>query len=283
MTTMSEKSWARLGAIRARDLVDARLELHHALQMPAALGIARARPQPDFGHHALTWDREHHALLGPKIEGARPYRAGLRPATLALLLLRADGALIEALPLADRTRAEGLAWLAETTRRYTGEDEAELRLPEHELPDHAVATGAPFGAPFGTRGWQRTEIARWLQDLELVLAARRDGRAASPVRVWSHHFDMDTVLDLGEGRTLALGFSPGDEGIAEPYLYVLPTPYPDEGALPRIEAPFEIVTDGWIGAVLRGSVLGMLAAGTQAAIVERFYRLGEETFAPLVK
>jgi hypothetical protein len=282
MPTMTEKDWLRLGTIRPRDLVETRLELHHAVQLPAALGIARARPEPDFGHHALVWDREHHALLGATVEGPRPYRAGLRPATLALLLVRPDGALIEALSLGSRTRDEGLAWLAETTRRYTGEDGPELRWPEHELPEHGIASGARFEPGLGARGWARNELARWFQDVEPVLAERRADRAASPVRIWSHHFDMDTVHDLGAGRTLGLGFSPGDEGIAEPYLYLLPPPYPDERALPPLEPPFEYATEGRVGIVLRGSAVASLTAEEQAKLVERFYRVGEETLVPLL-
>jgi hypothetical protein len=118
-----------------------------------------------------------------------------------------------------------------------------------------VATGAPSRRRSERAAGNAPEIARWLQDLELVLAARRDGRAASPVRVWSHHFDMDTVLDLGEGRTLALGFSPATRASRSPTSTSCRRRTRTKGALPRIEAPFEIVTDGWIGAVLRGSVL----------------------------
>jgi hypothetical protein len=72
------------------------------------------------------------------------------------------------------------------------------------------------------------------------------------------------------GRTLGLGFSPGDEGCAEPYLYALPQPAPAEP--PALEPPFEWTSDGWSGAVLRGANVVALDAARQAELVERFYR-----------
>jgi hypothetical protein len=271
------KGWLRLGTIRPTELGTVRLELHAALQIPAALGIARATPAPDFAQHALTWDPAHHALVSALVPGRRPYRAGLRLAEPTLLLLNAKDSLVEALPLAGRTFAEGLAWLGEASERYTGDAAAPLARPAHELPDHALYRGERFGAdPAHT-----LELAHWFGNLSRALGSVVAGRKASPVRVWSHHFDLDTVLDLGDERTLGLGFSPGDEGVPEPYLYALPTPYPEAKALPPLAPPFEWITDGWIGAVLHGSALATVALERQAAEVERFYRTAEEALLGL--
>jgi hypothetical protein len=269
MPTMTEKSWLRLGAIPPTDLAATRLELHWASQLPAAVGIARATPSDDFAHHALTWDAAHHALVSAPVPGRRPYRAGLRLSEQALLLLNGKNSLFDTLPLAGVTLREGLAWLERASALYTGEDAPALARPEHELPDHPVARGAPFGALDAARAG---EIARWFESLSAVLRELVRERPASPVRVWSHHFDLDSVLDLGRGRTLGLGFSPGDDSYAEPYLYVLPNPAPDERALVPLPAPMEWVTEGWVGAVLRGSALAPLSADAQAELVERFYR-----------
>jgi len=273
---MNQPGWLRLGALRATELVPARLELHWALQVPAALGIARATPAPDFAHHSVHWDPSQRALVGARVEKPRAHRAGLRFEDLALLLLSEKDALVEALPLAGRTLAEAFAWLDAASARYTGVEQAPLARPQHELADHPLAHGARFcAAP--AAGLH--ELARWFEDLAGVLGARRDGREATPVRVWSHHFDMDTVLTLGGERTLGLGFSPGDDSYAEPYLYALPTPYPDERALPELAPPMEWVTDGWIGAVLRGSHVAALAPAAQAELAARFYRAAEEALA----
>jgi len=265
-------AWLRLGTLDAHALVEARLELHWAAQLPAALGIARATPQPDFGQHALVWNAEHHALASALVAGRRPYRAALRPATPTLLLLNEKNALVDSLALSGHTLDEGLAWIAEAAERYSGEGGAPLALPEHELPAHPLQRGARLGAASPAAF---LELARWYEDFARLLEPLRAGRKASPLRVWSHHFDLDTVIDLGGERTLGLGLSPGDDSYAEPYLYVLPTPYPDEAALASLEAPAEWVTDGWIGAVLRGSHFAARTNEEQLELAQEFYRAGE--------
>lgn len=266
---MSAKNWLHLGTIAPADLVAARLELHWAAQIPAALGIARAEPTADFAQHALSWDAGHGALVSAPVSAPLAHRAGLRLAEPALLLLGGRGTVVESLPLAGRTLREGLRWLEEACQRLTGTRAAPLTLPEHELPPHALADGAHFGA---NEPAHAVELARWFANLDPLLRTLTQDRAASPVRVWSHHFDLDTVLTLGGERTLGLGFSPGDDSYAEPYLYGLPTPYPDERALMPLPPPAEWVTDGWIGAVLRGSPLAARAPAEQAELAADFYR-----------
>ena len=153
---------------------------------------------------------------------------------------------------------------------------APLAVAEHELPAHALAEGGRFG---GAEPAHAAELARWFGNLARLLHTLTAGRAASPVRVWSHHFDMDSVLALGGERTLGLGFSPGDDTFAEPCLYALPTPYPDEHALKPLPAPMEWVTDGWVGAVLRGSGVARLESDAQAELVAGFYAEAEAALA----
>ena len=227
-------------------------------------------------------------LVSALVPGSRPYRAGLRVAQRELVLLNAQGTLIEGLALGGHTLREALAWLEEVSARHTGVNAAPLALPQHEMPAHPLAEGGRFG---GAEPAHPAELARWFENLERVLRTLTAGRAASPTRVWSHHFDLDTVLDLDTGfdldtglalggeRTLGLGFSPGDDSYAEPYLYALPTPYPDAHTLKPLPAPMEWVTDGWVGAVLRGSGVVQRTGDEQAQLIESFYRLAEGALA----
>jgi hypothetical protein len=102
------------------------------------------------------------------------------------------------------------------------------------------------------------------------------------VRVWSHHFDLDTVIVLGGEATIGLGLSPGDEFYAEPYLYVLPSSWPEGKEAPGLGAPAEWRTENWTGAVLRGSEIVKLAAGAQSAVAERFFRSTAASLRPIV-
>jgi hypothetical protein len=48
------------------------------------------------------------------------------------------------------------------------------------------------------------------------------GEELSEVVLWPEHFDAGATLTLADGRHLNLGFSPGDEFCAEPYVYAGP-------------------------------------------------------------
>jgi hypothetical protein len=69
----------------------------------------------------------------------------------------------------------------------------------------------------------------WLGDLygfgtsvlEQLRAQAPAGSAPSRVQLWPEHFDLAVELgDEAAGRRAAYGVSPGDESVAEPYLYV---------------------------------------------------------------
>ena len=278
------RSWQPLGGVAPTGLVAARLELHYAAQVPAALGIARARPEPDFGHHALAWDGEERALSSALVQGSRPYRAALRLADRTLLLLEergrgGRGARLESLALDGRTLQDALAWLTRSSAHLSGAAEAPLALPAQELPAHPLVRGARFG-PVDAAG--AAELERWYSNLERTLAAVGQSGSSSPVRVWSHHFDLDTVLSLGGERTIGLGLSPGDEYYAEPYLYVLPSSVAEGAQPPMLEPPAEWRTRDWTGAVLRGSEITKLPGDAQPAAAERFYRTALAAVRPIV-
>ena len=72
-----------------------------------------------------------------------------------------------------------------------------------------------------------------------MLKAIRDGlvkrRLKAPeVRCWPHHFDMDSLIQLGGNRAVGSGFCPGDEFCDEPYFYISIYPEPYIPALPLL-------------------------------------------------
>jgi hypothetical protein len=140
-----------------------------------------------------------------------------------------------------------------------------LRLETpYVIPEHPVGSGAPFTT--GADG-ALAELARWFTVGDgLVRAVAAGWPGAAPVRVWPHHFDVGSVLPLGGGKgapTIGVGLSPGDEEIAEPYLYVTPLPRPPADSLPELPAGGRWHREGWTGAVLTGTEI--VAAGSGAA------------------
>jgi hypothetical protein len=56
------------------------------------------------------------------------------------------------------------------------------------------------------------------------LPDRLGARAAalSEAQLWPEHFDLAVDVELGDGRHVNVGFSPGDDFVDEPYVYVGP-------------------------------------------------------------
>lgn len=249
--------WKTLGVVAPGSLLDARLQLHWAAQLAAAPGTTLSEAQPDFGHLSLTWDAEAEQLVGERTATTPPVRAALVPASLSLRLLGEDDATIDELALSGRTLSEGLEWLAAAIGRATGSEPPTLRRPEHELPEHAVASGARFTLEPAE---SFAELGRWFGAAHLALTTlHSDAGRVTPIRCWPHHFDIAFLVSLDEdandetARSVNLGLSPGDGNYAEPYFYVTPWPAPDADALPPLGDDGHWHTEGWIGAIFPAS------------------------------
>jgi hypothetical protein len=263
---MRSVAWEALGNVSPRQLVEARLLLHHAAQLVAAAGRCLVAPRPDDGHTSLEWRGGARALAGQEVSGPRPWRAALRVDDLSLAVLVRDGE-ASRLALPGHTRAEAFAWLVERAGELAAAP-GRLRLEApYSIPEHPVGGGAPF-----TRGaaGSLAELARWVANGDALLRAWAETRlAASPVRLWPHHFDVGSVLPLdGRGKepsSIGVGLSLGDEGIPEPYLYATPWPRPEAEPLPDLPAGGRWHREGWTGAVLTGGEIAEAGNGTAQA------------------
>jgi hypothetical protein len=264
-----------LGAPTPAALAGARVELHFAAQLPAAVGRALVAPAPDDSHTSLEW------LAGPRLlAGVRApsgLRAALRPADLALAVLGDADAPAAELPLAGRTFAEAAAWLAAALRAPAG---TVLGLPPYDMPAHPIAGGARFG---GEDRAAAAELARWYATADATLRAlARSSPGASAVRSWPHHFDIATLLPgPAVDTTIGVGLSPGDGSYAEPYFYVTPWPYPKDPAPPELPGGGHWHREGWFGAVLTATSL--LAAPRHASAVEAFVEAAVAACAGLLR
>ncbi len=263
---MQVLDWKPLGGAPARALTETRLLLHHAVQLVAAVGRSLVPAVLDDGHTSLEWDRSSESLVGQEVPGIIRWRAALRPRDLSLAVLGDNGE-TDRLALAGRTMSEAFAWLGDRARDLgAAPGRLSLEAP-YSLPAHAVGSGALFALPDDT---SLVELAHWFADGDLLLRGVASGWVgAAPVRVWPHHFDVGSVLPVstakgGEATTLGIGLSPGDEGIAEPYLYVTPWPLPEP--LPDLPSGGRWHREGWTGAVLTGSEV--VAAGAAEAQAE---------------
>ena len=260
MTTTANIAWQRLAAADPTTLVDARLQLHHALQVIVSIGISYLPPRPDDSHTNLEWLPDFAALGTNWLESGQRLRFGLRPAELSLIALSDQGVTSE-LALDGRTVADAVEWLhaALIAAEYDG---SRLTTKKHyEIPPHAVASGAAFKRDVPEKF---AELGRSYADAHALTSYIVGARAgASPPRCWPHHFDLATLITLpelpGRGtRTIGVGLSPGDDSYAEPYFYVGPYPHPKPDQLKPLGSLGKWHTQGFVAAVLTASKLAQL-------------------------
>jgi hypothetical protein len=242
--------WLDVDPTRATRLADARLQLHHAAQLVAAVGISYLPKAADDSHTNMEWIA---GALASNAVGSRPFRIGVRAHPLSLVLMGGDTELAS-FSLHGCTIAEGASWI-ERQVAPLGLDPSRFTLAKHyTIPDHPVA----HGASFDTSDFSAFEqLHRWYGNAASLLEELVVDDAWAPVRCWPHHFDIATLLNVA-GGSIGVGLEPGDTYYGEPYWYVNRYPAPAD---PASLTAVPLGGDGrwhtreWIGAVLVGSRL----------------------------
>lgn len=230
-------------------MIDARIQLHWAVQLLARFGDAHVPARPDFSHSALTWDLERRRFQSEADPGGR--RLGFDPVTFSYQLVTSAAEHDRSFALLGATLEEAVTWLSS----LPGES-APLEIGDPDIPSHAVGDGARFDPDRA----DLESLTSWFHGAHQALGSVRKARPnASPVRCWPHHLDIAVLIPLDgpdadpeEARSVGAGMTPGDGTYSEPYWYVTPWPYPAAPALPPLPHGATWHTDGWIGAVLRG-------------------------------
>jgi hypothetical protein len=260
-------SWKTLGVVSPQELVDARLQLHHAAQVVASAGITFLPAEPDDSHPNLGWVESLDALVGHPLPGSGA-QVGLRVEDLSLLLVSARGEVEDEFALDARRLDHAYAWLAEATTLAGSEPSSKgITRATYEIPHHPVEKGEAFSSKSNEAF---AELARWFangHETLKELAARAPG--GTEVRCWPHHFDLGSLVTVatdpsgGLAKSIGLGLSPGDADYAEPYWYVSPWPYPEPDSLPSLESGGRWHTKGYTSAILTGSGLVGSSPGNQ--------------------
>lgn len=253
MTTLTkrEHEWQPLARSSAHALTDARLQLHHAAQLVAGVGISYLPRVDDDSHTNMEWIA---TALASHVVGERPIRVGIRPHPFALVVIAGDADLA-VFALHGATIADAVRWL----RGQLGDvglDPARYTLAKHyTIPPHPVADGVAFDAVDDAAFDQ---LRRWYDNADALLRQIAADRQGSPVRCWPHHFDIATLLTVSPRTTIGVGLAPGDASYDEPYWYVNVYPPPANVAsltTARLLCGGTWHTDQWLGAVLPGSRL----------------------------
>ena len=224
-------TWQTVSVADYRKLRDARLLAHYAAQWLARAARAYVPPKSHDGHTSLGWDGEFRGLTTHALSDGS--RLGLRIPDLTLCILGTN----DALPLDGRAETEVRGWLA-SKLAARGLDAGKLAAPlPYEMPHNVIALGARYSIE--ELGPELSALALWYANADGLLSDVRDGLLkrhikAPAVRCWPHHFDMDSLIQLGGNRAVGSGFCPGDEFCDEPYFYISIYPEPFIPSLPLL-------------------------------------------------
>lgn len=254
--------WFPVGKTSPDALRTTREIIHQAIQLPALAARGILPPDPTETVASLFWSPEKRTLFSQDLSSSNPHKVGLRFKDLGLLIENEAGQIINETSLVGLTYAQGFSWLKSQLEKLEyATDRLSTDLP-YAIPAYPQASGTPFSAPEASA---TDEFSAYFDNATLALEPfRTDGLGDHTTRTWPHHFDIATLisveLDLEtqkNKKTVGVGLSPGDGGIAEPYFYVNFWPRPDMSTitLPELAGHGQWNTEGWIGAVLTRSDL----------------------------
>lgn len=114
------------------------------------------------------------------------------------------------------------------------------------------------------------EALWWLDKQFREIKTKLEPGVCSPVLVYPHHFDLSLVwFPWDDQRQASLGWSTGDETVAEPYLYVTAYPEPEGFSTAALVEGAFWQQDGFSGAVLPYAALA--AADDGEGLLDAFY------------
>ena len=259
-----KNDWQQLGGVTPTALAEARINLHYAAQIVSGVGRTWAPKRDDDSHTNLGWRSDLGGLVSRSAQQQPALSAGLDFSGLQLLLLDDGNRTVAERSLADTTLDHGYRWLQRELAQRWGSETGDVAPLHYDMPDHELGRGAVFRRETPEAF---AELARWFGNASTVLERVREEHGSSPVRCWPHHFDLATLISLGDDRSIGVGLTPGDESCAEPYFYVGPWPHPTPARWPELAAG-SWHTDGFVAAVLTGSEL--VAALNQAKALDAF-------------
>ncbi len=269
-----------LGDVAPTALSQTRVELHWLTQVVGAIGDAFLDRAPDDSQSNAVWDDPQSALIGRPIGDGT--RLGIRFEGPELVVLKADGSVSSRAMARGKTLSDLLFWAGNAIGAASSVAPKKPPLNrDYDMPGHPVSEGAPFTLADDSA---LTEFARWFGNVTAWLGEARgiDARA-SEVECWPHHFDIGGVIMLEpdkpfeEARQMGFGWSPGDSSYDQPYLYITPSPAPDD--LPAL-ASGKWHSEGFTGAVLTAAEVASSAA--QNELVQTFLKTTIERTLPLI-
>jgi len=250
------RKWRRLDPVPFDEIGKACNMVHEAIQLIASTGISYVQKRQDDSHTNCEWSRSLKSFVGNVFGEKNDICLGLNIADLKLLLLKENWTIIEEFNLNCKSLGEILTWMKNNYECF-GLNFDQFTLDKHyDIPAKYVLEGGKFNIE-NKQAFQ--ELSDYYANADMVLRSyKSDLTNTTPVRCWPHHFDIATLLNIGQEKlqSIGIGFSPGDNKNPEPYYYITMWPYPD---LEKVSLPDISIgkwnIEGWIGTSLSASAI----------------------------
>jgi hypothetical protein len=252
-------AWSMLRNPEPTALAAARALAHRAVQWPTRAARANLAPAPDDSHSALVWDADRAALMTQPLK--KGVRVGLRMGILELVFVK--GGKVESFAIASGANGEPGRWLDERLAKEGLKPVSGVQLP-YETPPTLFGRPAEEAPQLAALAGWFAAGAEMLEEFRAKYAKHQPG--PGPVLCWPHHFDIAVLVELGNGRSIGVGLSPGDGYYAQPYLYVSPYPKPDAESLPPLPPGGRWHSKDFFGAVATATDLFALPDPRKALV-----------------
>lgn len=274
--------WKKLKGIDLSVLRDNRKSLHHAVQLVGAVPRNLLPHDPTDGTASLQWNTSLNSLESIPVTNpvGLQIAVGFRFKTF-FLYMSSTGTQIDWFDMKGKSANEGLYWIKEKLEK--------LLFPFEEISFNLPYKIENFNTirPLGASEQALKEYAKLYRNSHRTLAKMAPKwENAYDVRCWPHHFDLATLVPIKTDKdgeileSIGIGFSPGDEGIDEPYLYVNVWPKIEADLLSKHDLQIgQWNSEAWCGAVLtysellqasdqQTSFVGFIESATQAINIE---------------
>tara|TARA_R110002124_G_C8972548_1_gene515306 strand:+ start:4696 stop:5520 length:825 start_codon:yes stop_codon:yes gene_type:complete len=239
-----------------KEINNAQLTLHHAVQFIAASGNYLLDKKEDDSHTNMSWDSKTGTFYSGSINDRA--RVGLQVPSLSLKVSGPTGIELASFSLVGKTKQEGLTWLQQALL-LKQIDTTSLKLEMHyEIPDHPTDSGKPF-QKIESKILKELSNHRTTAD-QMCFDIFSKYANASPPRTWPHHFDHGVYVPLefdedhNATKSFSVGYAVADGIINEPYFYV--TQWKENGDVNYSDAP-KLEYGQWLPEKLKGAALSL--------------------------
>jgi len=237
-----------------QQLKEARLQLHQAAQLLAALGISYLDRKADDSHTNMAWNTSIQALQGYTFGPQKKLSLALNFPDLEYRFY--DNEHVEIFSLDGKKDADALIWLKQLLDRKGLNVTAFTNKKHYEIPETDQSRGEAYN--LFVPGAFKSMADQFDMAQNVLTSITQKNEDTSSIRCWPHHFDLAMLITLEKNddpqlmKSVGIGLSPGDDSYDQPYYYVSPWPYPDKSLLNNNALPANGFwhTTGFISAIL---------------------------------